>query len=1116
MTTDFASSNHFQPVFSDLANHLELNTAAQKLLNAHVLISLTDVNGVILDANEKFCAVSGYCKSELLGKSHSIINSGYHDKAFMKTLWETISSGKTWHGQCCNRRKNGELYWVDSTIAPLLDETGKIYQYLSIRRDITEQKNTELKLLTLKQGLEASNEMVLITDAKGLIEYVNPAFCRLSGWSAEQIIGQNPVILDSETNLTASSIAEMNVALKQGNSWSGRLLNRRKIIEHHGSVQIKFVDYWAAVSVTPIFKANGAINGYVQIQRDCSVNVAREESLRMENADKAARLAISAALQQPEPLKNRFTQVLTLLFELQAFDLQRKGGVFIKNDDGKFLNLFVLQGHFSDDFIQREQRIAVGAGICGIAATLTEITVVDSCFCDSNDAIGQNASHEHGHYIVPMTYANNVLGVLFLYADIQPIQNVARMGMLKQVGEMMALALLQEQAQLAMAQSRDAAMKIAEMKSEFLANMSHEIRTPMNGILGILDLLKDTNLTTEQSDLLHTALNSTESLLAILNDILDFSKLEARKVEFENIEFNLPELIEDVCTLFSGHASNRQLELTCFIPVNVPILWLGDPTRLRQILLNLLGNALKFTVQGEVNVRLFETVNIDGQAHCRFEIQDSGIGITPEQQTLLFKPFIQADNSTTRKFGGTGLGLSICKNLVDMMDGTIGVKSVFGEGSTFWFDLPLTPALQQPSPPLAYLSGMRILLVDDNATSRENIAHYLNAWQCVVQTESSGNAALLELEIAALSEAPYDIAIIDLHLPDMSGGEVARAMLANPLLSNTPRVLLSSNGFMSETERHSVGFEQCLFKPVRSVQLFEALFSVVNNPSKITTTVKSEISYTNYEDKHILVVEDNVINQKVITAALARFNITPDVAPNGLKALELLEKNRYDLILMDCQMPQLDGYETTQRIRALTSGEHVSSELPIVALTATNTENEREKCLAAGMNDYLSKPFNRHAFNNVLTTWLQPSHPYSIFKNETLENQLENQDDVTTSRSVFVTPQKIWNEVAALAQLDGDKELFEEMVQLFLQTTPNLLKSLKDYAGNEELNFNGLADTAHALKGMVNHFCAKTLIVKINALENAARENKIANFKKMVTDISVLTLQLIDALTHRK
>lgn len=451
----------------------------------------------------------------------------------MAEVWRTISNGETWHGQFCNRGKTGKLYWVDSTIAPLLNEAGDPTQYLSIRRDITEQKNTELKLLRLKQGLEASSEMVLITDAKGLIEYVNPAFCRLSGWTATQLLGHKPSILNSE-NINLQTLAEMSNILNQGTSWSGRLLNRRQLIDHYSTPEVKTIDYWAAVSITPIVKNKGVINGYVQIQRDISIHVANEENLRSENADKAARLAIAQALQQHEPLKTRFTQVLTLLFELKAFNLQRKGGIFVKNVDEKFLDMFVLHRHFSDDFVQREQRIAVGAGICGNAAKSTEITISDACFCDSRDAVEFNESQIHGHYIVPMTYASNVMGVLFLYTDTNPIQNNARITMLKQVGEMMALALLQEQAQASLAAARDAALKMTSMKSEFLANMSHEIRTPMNGVLGMLDLLHDTKLTREQADLVNTATSSAEALLTILNDILDFSKLEAHKVELEN------------------------------------------------------------------------------------------------------------------------------------------------------------------------------------------------------------------------------------------------------------------------------------------------------------------------------------------------------------------------------------------------------------------------------------------------------------------------------------------------------------------------------------------------------------------------------------------------------
>jgi PAS domain S-box-containing protein len=1095
----------FSPIFSDLTERFELNSAAQKLLNRHVLISLTDLDGLILYANEKFCEVSGYTIEELVGQTHAIINSGYHDKTFIAQLWQTISSGETWHGQFCNRRKNGEFYWVDSTIAPLLKGCDKPCQYLSIRREITEQKNAELKLLTLKQGLEASNEMVLITDANGLIEYINPAFIRLSGWTSNQLIGHPPKILNSD-NINRNTLVKMFAALKKGSSWSGRLLNRRKVIEHPFTAEsTKTVDYWAAVNITPILKSNGEINGYVQIQRDCSVNVAREEGLRTENADKAARLAISAALQQQESLKNRFTQVLTLLFELQAFNLQRKGGIFIKNANAKFLDLFVLNGDFSDDFINREQQIVIGAGICGNAAKSTEITVANECFCDSRNAVEFNEDDAHGHYIVPITYAGNVMGVLFLYTDTKPIQNTGRIGMLKQVGEMMALALLQEQAQLSLASSRDAAMKMAEMKSEFLANMSHEIRTPMNGILGMLDLLNDTNLTHEQSDLIHTAANSAESLLTILNNVLDFSKLEAHKMQLENVEFNLPSVIDDVCTLLSSRAADQQIELTCFIPSDFPILWLGDPTRLRQIMTNLLGNALKFTEQGEVNVRVIQTIGVDGGIRCRFEIQDSGIGITPEQQAQLFTPFNQADTSTTRKFGGTGLGLSISKNLVDVMGGTIGVESSQGQGSTFWFDLPLRLAAQQPPALPTYLAGTRVLLIDNNATNREIFTHHLNAWQCVVQTESTGNAGLLKLEIAALSEQPYDMVIIDLELPDMDGREVAQSMIANPLLSHTPR-LLSSSGFIGETERHNLGFSCCLFKPVRATQLFDAMWNTISNTPQIVTTVKSEIIYADLSDKRILVVEDNMINQKVIIAALARFKVIPDVAKNGAEACELFDKTRYDLILMDCQMPILDGYETTQRLRAKELTHCYSTSIPVIALTAYNANSEREKCLAVGMNDYLSKPFNRHSFNKILTTWLKPTL-HILPSSEKIESQ--NDDE-----KLAVNLPAAWNEVAALAQLDGDEELLDEMVQLFLNQAPELLKQLQHDLQAED--FAALADAAHALKNVVNHFCAKALVLEITTLEITARENKIANFEIMTENIIHSTKKLIDVLTERK
>jgi len=1106
MTKASRSNALFSPSFlgngTAMPVHSELNVAVQKLLNTHVLISLTDTQGIIVYANEKFCAVSGYTETELLGQTHSLINSGYHTKEFIAQLWHIISKGETWHGQFCNRRKDGELYWVDSTIAPLLNEAGEPYQYLSIRRDITEQKNAELKLLTLKQGLETSNEMVLITDAKGLIEYINPAFCRLSGWFETQLLGYSPTLLNSD-NTDLQTLADMRDTLKQGKMWTGRLLNRRQVIEYTFTKEPKTVDYWAAVSITPIFKANGDLSGYVQSQRDISVQVAKEENLHSEHANKSAKLDIAQILQQQKPLKIRFTEVLTRLFELKTFTSQRRGSVLITNADEKFLDMFVRLGHFSDDFIQHEQRVLIGKGICGKAAKSTEITITDTCFCDSSEEGEGNHDKIHGHYIVPMLYAGNVMGVLVLYTDTHPSQNMTRLAMLKQVGEMMALALLQEQAQLSLHAARETVAKMTDMKSEFLTNMSHEIRTPMNGILGMLDLLQDTNLTQDQSDLLDAAASSVESLLATLNDILDFSKFESHKVELEHIEFHLPVLVEDVCALLSNYATDHKIELTCFIPANFPILWQGDPTRLRQLLTNLLDNALKFTEQGEVNVRVMQIVGIDGEMQCRFEIQDTGVGMSAEQQTKLFKPFNQVDNSTASFCGGVGLGLSICKNLIDMINGAIGFESMLGQGTTFWFDLPITPALQQPPLLPSYLAGVRVLLIDDNATNRHILSHHLDAWQCFVQTENSAHAALLELEIAASNDQPYDVAIIDFQLPDMDGCELARTMTANPLLSHTPRLLLSANNFIGKNEKHSLGFSYCLSKPVRPLQLFDALWNTISLPPEQITTVKTEISYADYTDKHILLVENNVINQRVIVTELARFNLTPDVAKNSNEAINLLKNNAYDLILMDCQISIIDGYETTQQLRI----HELAQAIPIIALTAENTDIERQKCLEAGMNDYLSKPFNRHSFNQMLTTWLKPTlHVPDSSESSDVPNNPASTIKVPTST--------IWNETAALAQLDGDAKLFDEMVQLFLENAPTLLAQLEIHIQNDD--FSAIADAANTLKSMVTHFCAKELIVKIAVLENAARENKIANFELMIDDVFHATMQLTRVLATRK
>jgi len=504
-------------------------------------VSITDIQGNITYVNDKFCEISGFSKEELMGQSHRIVNSDYHDKEFIQNMWHSITQGYSWQGEFCNQRKDGHLYWVDSTIVPLLDKNGKPRQYISIRQDITELKDnaaisirqdiTELKdnaakLEQFKHALDASHDMALITDTKGRIKYANPVLCQFTGWNKAALLGQHSSLLDS-VNTNTDALAVMQHNLIKGESWSGRLLNRRKGIAPlpiaGQATPADPLEYWADVNVTPIHDADGTLTGYVQIQRDITSQVQREAAVRQEASDTDARLAISVALQQSSPIHERLINVLDILFALQAFDLQRKGGIFLKAKDEDYLDMFVLHGKFSEEFIRREQRIPLGACLCGRAAISGEFIVSDDCFCDPRHDHLFDGMQPHGHYIVPIMSGDNILGILFLYTDPYPDQSESRMNMLAQVGDLIALSLLQEQAQVALEMARDAALQTSTTKSDFLSNMSHEIRTPMNGVLGMLDILKDTEMSREQFDLVETAANSAEALLTIINDILDFS-----------------------------------------------------------------------------------------------------------------------------------------------------------------------------------------------------------------------------------------------------------------------------------------------------------------------------------------------------------------------------------------------------------------------------------------------------------------------------------------------------------------------------------------------------------------------------------------------------------------